>query len=83
MTKNELAHKVADRLGLSKDLTKRVIDHTFECIYMTAEDGEKVNVGPFIFKPRTRAARMGRHPNTGEVVEVPEAKLIVCRVKLD
>ena len=82
MTKNELAHKVADRLGLSKDLTKRVIDHTFECIYMTAEDGEKVNVGPFIFKLHTRAARKGRNPQTGETIDLPESKSIVCRVKM-
>lgn len=83
MTKNELAHKVADRLGMSKIVVDSVISSVFECIYKTVEDGEKVNVGAFIFKQNTRAARKGRNPNTKEVIDIPESKSIVCRVKLD
>lgn len=82
MTKNELAHKVADRLRVSKPMVKDVIDCVFECIYTTVEDGEKVNAGAFVFKPHTRAARKGRNPQTGETIDLPESKSIVCRVKL-
>ncbi len=82
MSKNELAHKVADHLGLSKKVVDSVIGKVFECIYTTVEDGEKVNAGAFVFKLHTRAARKGRNPQTGETIDLPESKSIVCRVKL-
>lgn len=82
MTKNELIYKVADRLNTTKEAAKNSIDAVFECIYATAEDGEKVHVGAFVFKKVERAARKGRNPKTGEAIDIPASASIVCRVKL-
>lgn len=82
MTKNETAHKVADRLHMSKNVVKDVIDTLFECIYTTVEDGEKVHAGAFIFKKSVRKARKALNPNTGKIIDVPAKEFITCRVKL-
>lgn len=82
MTKAELINKVAMELNTTKEAAKNSIDAVFRCIYTAVEKGDKVNTGAFIFKQSIRAARKGRNPRTGETIDVPESKSIVCRVKL-
>ena len=52
--------------------SKAVIDAVTEAL----KDGEKVAlVGFGTFEVKTRAARTGKNPRTGEVINIPEAKV--------
>lgn len=76
MTKAELVEEVADMTQLSKKHAEIVVNTVFESIVDSLRSGEKIELRGFgSFRIRSRGARIGRNPKTGDRVEVP-AKLI-------
>ena len=76
MNKTELAAIVADKSGLSKKDTERVINAALETITASLARGEKVQLSGFgIFEVKDREARVGRNPRTKEAVEIPATRL--------
>ncbi len=75
MTKNELIEKVAKKSYLTKRATSDAINFTFDMIKDALVRGEKVVVTGFgTFLIRSRAARRGRNPQTGEIIQIPAKK---------
>lgn len=75
MNKNELVSIVSDDLQMTKLQTEKVIDAFLEMIEDTLAKGEKVVVSGFgTFEVRTRVARNGRNPRTGDDISIPELK---------
>ncbi len=75
MNKNELVSIVSDDLQMTKLQTENVIDAFLEMIEDTLAKGEKVVVSGFgTFEVRTRVARNGRNPRTGDDISIPELK---------
>ena len=76
MTRSELCARVAARSSLSKDDVAAALGAlTFTIADALAED-ETVTVAGFgKFTARTRAARQGRNPRTGEPVDIPAARV--------
>lgn len=76
MTKNELIEKVARKASLTKRATGDVLDATFDTIRDTLIRGEKVVISGFgTFLIRSRAARRGRNPQTGQTIQLPQRRL--------
>ncbi len=75
MTKQDLIDTLADKAGLTKVDAGRVLDTLQDVVSATLARGEKVTWTGFgTFEVRTRAARMGRNPQTGAALHIPETK---------
>jgi integration host factor subunit alpha len=71
LTKAELGELLFEQVGLNKREAKDFIDEFFEVIIRTVANGEDVKISGFgNFHVRTKDARPGRNPRTGEPVEV-------------
>lgn len=72
MTKQELIDIVSEKAGLTKKETGVVVDAILETIVDSLKRGEKVSlVGFGNFEAKTRKAREGRNPATGEAIHIP------------
>ena len=72
MNKTEVVDVVAQRTGVSKTDTDKVISTFFELAAETVADGEKLSIPGWISFERThRAARSGRNPATGQPMHIP------------
>ena len=80
MNKTELIAAVAEKADLSKKDAEAAITATVDAITEALTQGEKVQLGGFgSFEVKTRAARVGRNPRTGEEIPISEAKLPVFK----
>lgn len=77
MNKLELTDKVADNLRISKVDAAKAVDAVIGAIENGLKKGEKVVITGFgTFEVKTRAARQGTHPKTGETINIPASKAI-------
>ena len=75
MNKAELVAAVAEKTALSKKDSEKAVNAAFEAITAALVAGEKVQlVGFGGFEVKERAAHIGRHPTTGEPMEIPASK---------
>ena len=80
MNKTELIAAVAEKADLSKKDAEAAITAAVDAIAEALTQGEKVQlVGFGSFEVKTRAARVGRNPKTGEEIPIAEAKLPVFK----
>jgi DNA-binding protein HU-beta len=71
MKKDELVQTVADASGIKKAEAERAIQAFVDAITSTVASGERIQVpGLGTFEPRTRNAREGRNPQTGETMQI-------------
>mgnify|MGYP004499238997 CR=1 FL=1 len=76
MNKTELVSSVAEIAGVSKKDTEQVLNAFFSTVQETLKQDDKVQIPGFgSFEVRKRAARTGRNPHTGEVIEIAAAKV--------
>jgi len=76
MNKAELISTVAEKAGLSKKDSEKIVTATFEAITEALEAGEKVQlVGFGVFDVKAREARVGRNPKTKEAIEIPASRV--------
>ena len=76
MTKAELAERVAARVHLTKRQTEAIVGILLACITEALREGDKVELRGFgSFRTRSRNARKGRNPKTGDAVQVPSKKV--------
>ena len=80
MNKNELVSTVAEKSGFSKKDAAIALDSVIAAISESLAQGEKIQlVGFGTFEVKERAARSGKNPRTGEVVEIPASKAPVFK----
>lgn len=71
MNKSELIEKIADKAGMSKRSAEAALDAILDSITGAMTAGDKVQLTGFgVFEAKARAARTGRNPKTGEVLEI-------------
>ena len=76
MTKTELINAVAEKAELSKKDAEKAVSAVLEGITDALISGEKVQlVGFGTFEVRDRAAREGKHPATGETIQIEATKV--------
>ncbi len=75
MTKADLVAQVGKKAGLTARAAKDSVNTVFSSISQAMKRGEKVVVTGFgTFMVRRRAARKGRNPQTGAVIQIPATK---------
>ena len=71
VNKSEMAGRVAERTGVGRSATGDAVDAVFEAIAETLAKGEDVRILGFgTFGTRSRPARTGRNPRTGESLKI-------------
>lgn len=76
MTRAELIVKVADKARVDRKTAEKTVAAAFDSIKEALIKGDKVQVLGFgTFETRTRAARKGRNPRTGEEISIAASKL--------
>ncbi len=76
MTKEEMVAKIAGENDISKAKAGRALESVLSGITMSLKRGEKVTfVGFGTFMVANRAARKGRNPRTGAVINIPAARV--------
>ena len=75
MTKNDLIEAVAERTGLAKSDAARAVESVLGLVTEALQRGDAVTLSGFgSFVTKTRAARTGRNPRTGEPVAIPASR---------
>ena len=73
MNKGDLTKAVASAAGLSSADAGSAVDAVFDSIADAIKSRESVAIAGFgTFSAKTRAARDGRNPSTGEKIKIPE-----------
>lgn len=76
MNKNELVTAMVEKSELAKKDCEAALDAFTSTIESALKSGESVHLLGFgTFEVRDRAARIGRNPQTKEVVEIPATKV--------
>ena len=71
MNKTETADRLAARTGLNNGAARDAVDGVFAIIGEALADGEDVRLPGFgTFGTRSRPARTGRNPRSGEAVSI-------------
>ncbi len=78
MNKTQLIQKIAENGNMTKKDAEAALKAVIDAISDAVASGEKVQVSGFgNFDVKTRDARMGRNPKTGEAVEIAASKRVV------
>ena len=78
MTKLEVATLLRERTGISQKQAMEAVELFLESIKESLKEGDKVSlVGFGTFYLKTKDARNGRNPRTGEKIKIP-AKSVVA-----
>lgn len=80
MNKSELISLVAEKAGMTKKDTEKVVNAVFDGIGESLAKGDKVQVIGFgTFDVRERKAREVRNPATGETIAIPAVRVPVFK----
>ncbi len=75
MTKANIIDAVATKTGLKKKDSEAAVNAAIEAVVEALKAGDKVQlIGFGTFDVKTRAARTGRNPRTGETLEIAASK---------
>lgn len=76
MNKQELISSIANETGLSKKDSGAALDAAIAAIGASLAKGEPVRLLGFgTFDVKSRAARTGKNPKTGESINIPASKV--------
>lgn len=77
MNKVELIEKLADKAkACSKAEAGRFLDTFVDLVTDALKKGDEVTISGFgVFTAKTRAARTGRNPKTGETISIPAMRV--------
>lgn len=74
--KMDLADAVQEAIGSTKADAERAVEAVIMSITMHLKKGDEVSIaGLGIFEAKTRAARTGRNPRTGETIQIKAMKV--------
>ena len=80
LTKSELADILFEQIGFNKREAKDFIYAFFDRITNQLVEGQDVKISGFgNFEVRTKVARPGRNPRTGETVTIPSRRVVTFR----
>jgi len=80
MNKTELIALTAERTGLTKKDTERVINAALDAVSAAMATGDKVQLSGFgAFDVKAREARVGRNPHTKEAIDIPATRVPVFK----
>ena len=81
MGKSELIKRVARKTGMAKDICEAVIDAMVEEIKESLVEGDNVMIKGFMtFELGMMKERIGRNPQTGEMISYPAVRKVNCKL---
>ena len=76
MNKTDLVNNIASKSGMTKKDVEAVLNGLLGEITDALSTGDKVQlIGFGTFETRTRSSRVGRNPQTGKEIQIPESKV--------
>ena len=76
LMKDDIINSVADKADLTKKDAAAAVEAFTSTVQDALEKGNSIGlIGFGTFEVRTRAAREGRNPQTGEPLKIPEKKV--------
>ena len=80
MTKRDLVIHVARRTGLPQCDVARVVDAAFQTLCKALAEGKRWELRNFgVLQVKTRAARIGRNPQTGETIQISPRRVLTFK----
>jgi integration host factor subunit alpha len=80
MTKAEIVDLIHEKIGGSKRECADMVEHLFEIIKESLEQGDKVKISGFgNFEVRQKKSRVGRNPYTGDAIEISARKVLTFK----
>src|SRR5512145_1127784 len=80
MTKADLVEAVHGKIGFSKRESADIVEMVFDTMKDTLAVGEKIKISGFgNFEVRDKRARVGRNPQTGEVIEISARRVLTFK----
>ncbi len=80
MRKPELVNAIADQADISKDKASQALNALLETITQALKSEDTVNlVGFGTFTQRSRAARAGKNPQTGETIQIAASNTVAFK----
>jgi len=77
VTKADIVERLYERVGLPKQEVSDVVESVFAVMKGRLEQGEKVKISGFgNFTVRSKQARRGRNPQTGETITLPGRRVL-------
>jgi DNA-binding protein HU-beta len=84
MNKNDLIECIANSAQISKIAAQRGLDGLLSTLSSAMKDGRRVTLLGFgSFSVVDRAPRTGRNPKTGELVPIPQRRVVMFRPAKD
>ena len=79
-TKKDIINRIAANTSLNKKQAAEAVDEAFAEILDTLKDGGEMSISGFgKFEVKTRPARTGVNPKTGEKIQIQESKAPVFK----
>lgn len=76
MTKRELVIEVANKLGMTQNEVADIVQTMFDTVTETLVQGDRLEIRNFgVFEVKSRDARVGRNPRTGDEVPIPSKRV--------
>lgn len=80
LTKRDLIIHLAETLGMQQNDVAKIVDTSLSTIADALAEGKRWELRDFgVFEVKTRLARKGRNPRTGEEATVPQRKVVAFR----
>ncbi len=80
VTRADLSEALHQEVGLSRQECSGLVERVLDMIVETLEKGETVKLSGFgVFQVRSKRARMGRNPKTGEPAAIHPRRVISFR----
>lgn len=80
MRKADIANEIYEQIGLSKKEAAEIIETILETLKRVLQKGETVKIAGFgNFVVRSKRARKGRNPKTGEEIGITPRKVVTFR----
>jgi len=80
VTRMDLSEAVFREVGLSRSESAQLVERVLELMSDSLVDGEQVKISSFgTFSVRSKTARVGRNPKTGEEAPIPPRRVLTFR----
>ena len=77
ITKKEIADRIAEELKIKQIVSKQIIQSFIDNIIKELVKGNKIELRDFgVLKTTIKKPRVGRNPKSGDVVQVPEKRIV-------
>jgi integration host factor subunit alpha len=77
MTKADIARHIQDDLGISKHDAEVLLEQILDLLKATLHRGEEITIVGFgRFRVRSKTARVGRNPRTGEEITISARRVV-------